>query len=115
MPRRPLWGPSRNWLGRSCNRAAGSTAPDPLLVRSFTARPARERIQFGKGAGMRENQNDPEKNDTQAGDIARREFVALSMATGLGVVAGAAEAAGLEIVETDVESKTPDGTCDAAF
>jgi carboxymethylenebutenolidase len=64
---------------------------------------------------MRENQNDPEKNDTQAGDIARREFVALSMATGLGVVAGAAEAAGLEIVETDVEIKTPDGTCDAAF
>ncbi len=37
------------------------------------------------------------------------------MATGLGAMAGPAEAAGLEIVETDVEIKTPDGTCDAAF
>ena len=29
--------------------------------------------------------------------------------------AGSAAAAGLEVVETDVEIKTPDGTCDAAF
>ena len=42
----------------------------------------------------------------------RRDFVALSVAAGLG--AGMAEAA-MEVVETDVEIKTPDGTCDAAF
>jgi carboxymethylenebutenolidase len=42
----------------------------------------------------------------------RRGFVALSVAAGLG--AGMAEAA-MEVVETDVEIKTPDGTCDAAF
>ncbi len=42
----------------------------------------------------------------------RRNFVALSVAAGLG--AGMAEAA-MEVTETDVEIKTPDGTCDAAF
>ena len=34
---------------------------------------------------------------------------------GLAATAGSASAAGLEVVETDVEIKTPDGTCDAAF
>jgi carboxymethylenebutenolidase len=55
------------------------------------------------------------KNDAQSGDIARREFVALSVAAGLTASAGSAAAAGLEVVETNVEIKTPDGTCDAAF
>src|ERR1700722_8588576 len=43
-------------------------------------------------------------------NIPRRDFVALSMTAGL-----AASAADLEIVEKNVEIKTPDGTCDAAF
>ncbi len=55
------------------------------------------------------------KNDTQNSDIARRDFVALSVAAGIGVTAGSAEAAGLEVVESNVDIKTPDGTCDAAF
>jgi carboxymethylenebutenolidase len=55
------------------------------------------------------------KNDAQPGDIARRDFVALSVAAGLTATAGSAAAAGLEVVETNVEIKTPDGTCDAAF
>ena len=45
----------------------------------------------------------------------RREFVALSVAASLVATAVSVEAAGLEVVETDVEIKTPDGTCDAAF
>ena len=64
---------------------------------------------------MTEDQKNQQKNDTQSGDIARRDFVALSVAAGLAATAGSAEAAGLEVVETDVEVKTPDGTCDAAF
>src|SRR5579871_5163293 len=49
-----------------------------------------------------------------SGDIARRDFVALSVTAGLTAAAG--NAAGAEaVVETDVEIKTPDGTCDAAF
>ena len=60
---------------------------------------------------MTEVQKNQQTKDTQPGDIARRDFVALSVAAGL---AGSA-AAGLTVVETNVEVKTPDGTCDAAF
>jgi carboxymethylenebutenolidase len=63
---------------------------------------------------MEDHKNQP-KNDTQSGDIARRDFVALSMAAGLAATAGSVAAAGLDVVETNVEIKTPDGTCDAAF
>lgn len=45
----------------------------------------------------------------------RRDFVALGVAAGIAATAGSAMAAGLEVVETDVNIKTPDGTCDAAF
>ena len=45
-------------------------------------------------------------------DIGRRDFV-VSVTAGLAAVT--ASAAGLEVVETNVDVKTPDGTCDAAF
>src|SRR4029077_6084762 len=47
------------------------------------------------------------------GEMGRRDFVALSVTAGLAATAGSADAA--EVVETNVEIKTPDGTCDAAF
>ena len=53
-----------------------------------------------------------QQNET---DLARREFVALSVTAGIAATASTAVAAGLEVVETNVEIKTPDGTCDAAF
>lgn len=53
--------------------------------------------------------------EIQPGDLARRDFVALSVAAGISASAGSAMAAGLEVVETEVEIKTPDGVCDAAF
>jgi carboxymethylenebutenolidase len=62
-----------------------------------------------------ENQPNQQKNDTQTGDIARRDLVTFSVAAGLAASAGSAGAASLDLVETDVEIKTPDGTCDAAF
>src|SRR5215475_12749356 len=61
---------------------------------------------------MSEEHNNQQKNETGTGEIARRDFVALSVAAGLTTAADAASPA---IVETDVEIKTPDGTCDAAF
>jgi carboxymethylenebutenolidase len=64
---------------------------------------------------MTEDRKKQQKNDAQPGDIARRDFVPLSVATGLAATAGSAAAAGLDVVETNVEIKTPDGTCDAAF
>jgi carboxymethylenebutenolidase len=57
---------------------------------------------------------DNETQDVQSSDIARRDFVALSVAAGLAAGAGSASAA-LAVVEKEVTIKTPDGTCDAAF
>ena len=62
---------------------------------------------------MPEDPKNNQKNEAQPGEIGRRDFVALSVAAGL--VAGSASAAGLDLVESDVEIKTPDGTCDAAY
>jgi len=47
-------------------------------------------------------------------DPSRREFVT-TVVTGLAVAAGAASAAELPVTEKNVEVKTPDGVCDAAF
>ena len=62
---------------------------------------------------MAEDPKDPKVNDELSHDQSRRDFVAMSVAAGL-VAAGSASAAA-PVVETDVEIKTPDGTCDAAF
>jgi len=48
-------------------------------------------------------------------DLPRREFVGLSVAAGLAAAAGTASGATMEVVETDVDIKMPDGTCDAVF
>lgn len=54
----------------------------------------------------------PEDQKNQPNDIGRRDFV-LTVGAGLAATAASAEAA--DVVEIDVEIKTPDGTCDAAF
>jgi carboxymethylenebutenolidase len=56
--------------------------------------------------------SEEQRNDR---DLDRRDFVALSVATGIAAAAETSGAAGIDLVETDVEIKTPDGTCDAAF
>src|SRR6266404_1157308 len=63
---------------------------------------------------MSENQRNPARKDAHPSDIARRDFVTLSVTAGLAGAAVSAAAA-LDVVETEVEIKTPDGTCDAAF
>jgi carboxymethylenebutenolidase len=57
---------------------------------------------------------DPKQNFSSR-EIARREFVVLSVAAGIAVTTRSAIAGGVDVVEADVEIKTPDGTCDAAF
>jgi len=47
-------------------------------------------------------------------DLSRRDFVALSVATGLAAATRSAGAA-LPIVETDISIEAADGSCDAAF
>ena len=48
-------------------------------------------------------------------DITRRDFVTMTVAAGIGAASGANLTAQQQVVETNVEIKTADGTCDAAF
>ena len=62
---------------------------------------------------MDEKRNHDENDDPR--DLSRRDFVALSLAAGLAAAASSASAAELPVVETNVDVKTPDGTCNAVF
>ena len=48
-------------------------------------------------------------------DITRRDFVKTTAAAGFAVAAAGATLGAQQVVETNVEIRTPDGTCDAAF
>src|SRR5437867_2044203 len=49
------------------------------------------------------------------GQITRRDFVSATVGAGIAAAAGAELSGQARVVETNVEIKTPDGTCDAAF
>jgi carboxymethylenebutenolidase len=55
-----------------------------------------------------------EDEPKQQYDIARRDFVALSVTAGIAASASSSEGAE-DVVETNVQIATPDGSCDAAF
>ena len=63
---------------------------------------------------MADDTKNTKNNDDSSSNLHRREFVGLTVAAGLAASAGTAAAA-LDVVETNVDIKTPDGTCDAAF
>ncbi|HKE85792.1 MAG TPA: dienelactone hydrolase family protein [Vicinamibacterales bacterium] len=48
-------------------------------------------------------------------ELTRRDFVAITVAAGIAAAAGTDLSAQGDVVETNVDIKTPDGTCDAAF
>jgi carboxymethylenebutenolidase len=58
---------------------------------------------------------DRDLSETKSSGPTRREFVAGSAAIGVAAAAGAALGAEREVVEKDVDIKTADGTCNAAF
>lgn len=62
-------------------------------------------------------QSEHEHSDSSRGhELSRRQFTAVSLGGGLAVAAGSISAgAALPLTETDVDVKTPDGACDAAF
>ena len=64
---------------------------------------------------MADDQKNQPLNDAHPKDITRRDFTGILVGAGLATTVQSAEAKGPEVVETDVEIKTPDGTCDAAF
>jgi carboxymethylenebutenolidase len=55
------------------------------------------------------------RDDAPMSGLSRRDFVALSLAAGLAAAAASASGTALPVIETDVDVKTPDGTCDAVF
>ena len=48
-------------------------------------------------------------------DLTRRDFVSMTIGAGIAAAGGAELLAQSQVVETNVDIKTPDGTCDAAF
>jgi carboxymethylenebutenolidase len=56
-----------------------------------------------------------EDTNESSSELSRRDFVAMSLAAGLGIAAPSAESKELPFVETDVNVKTSDGICDAVF
>ena len=64
---------------------------------------------------MTDDQKNQPTNDAHPGEITRRDFATLLVGAGLAAKVQSAAAADIEVVEADVEIKTPDGTCDAAF
>jgi carboxymethylenebutenolidase len=61
------------------------------------------------------NENANNENDENPTDLTRRGFTTLLVGAALAATSASATASDIEIVETDVDVKTPDGTCDAAF
>ncbi len=59
--------------------------------------------------------SDDNKKPEEQNELSRRDFVAMGIAAGIVAAAGGASAADLPVVEKDVEIKTPDGVCNAAF
>src|SRR5438105_10655488 len=68
-----------------------------------------------RGETMADEKQDHDESAEAPTDLSRRDFVAMSIAAGLAAAAGSSSAAELQVVETNVEVKTPDGVCDAAF
>jgi carboxymethylenebutenolidase len=58
---------------------------------------------------------DRDSSETKSSGSTRREFVATSAALGLAAATGVALAAERDVIEKDVEVRTADGVCDAAF
>ncbi|MEO8681984.1 MAG: dienelactone hydrolase family protein [Vicinamibacterales bacterium] len=63
---------------------------------------------------MPDETKNPETPEASPNDLTRRDFVAMSIAAGLAAAAGATASA-QAVTEKNVDIKTPDGTCDAAF
>jgi carboxymethylenebutenolidase len=60
---------------------------------------------------MSDEKNKPEDQN----ELSRRDFVAMGLAAGIVAATGAVSAADMPVTEKDVDIKTPDGTCNAAF
>src|SRR5262245_30116549 len=108
----------RGRLAQRPRRAAVTTPSPPVVYNRRRAAPRPPRRpdsipqQRGRRTSMTQQTHDQYGPDDQANDLSRRDFVAMGLAAGV-VAAGVPAAAALPVVETMVEIKTADGTCDA--
>jgi carboxymethylenebutenolidase len=59
--------------------------------------------------------SEEKKTTEEQSELSRRDFVAMGIAAGIVAASGTASAADMPVTEKDVDIKTPDGTCNAAF
>jgi len=64
---------------------------------------------------MAEKKEDRKSEDERSSQVSRRGFIALSVAAGFAAAARSAPGAELPVIQTNVDVKTQDGTCDALF
>jgi carboxymethylenebutenolidase len=64
---------------------------------------------------MSDQTRDQEEQRESSTELSRRDFVAMSIAAGIVAATGSAAAADMPVTETDVDIKTSDGVCNAAF
>jgi len=64
---------------------------------------------------MAEKKEDRKPEDERSSGLSRRGFIVLSVAAGFAAAARSAKGAELPVIETNVDVKTPDGSCDALF
>src|SRR5215510_8021428 len=64
---------------------------------------------------MTNEEKNQQCDDHAFSDLSRREFVALSLAAGIGTATRSALGTEVHVIETNVDVKTPDGSCDAVF
>ena len=83
----------------------------PSLEVSSTISAAR----FVEENTMSDQTRDQEEQRESSTELSRRDFVAMSIAAGIVAATGSAAAADMPVTETDVDIKTSDGVCDAAF
>jgi carboxymethylenebutenolidase len=124
LGQRLRFGPEEgDWFTGSCTMAHGldwiyNGGPLPTTSRSaIMGKIGPRRSRWNRRHTMDDSHRaqQPREAEEPSGELTRRDFVALSVAAGLTVAAGSRSAAELPVVETSVEIKTPDGTCDAHF
>jgi carboxymethylenebutenolidase len=64
---------------------------------------------------MTDEKNDFEKRAEETSDLSRRDFIATAVAAGVVAATAAPADAAMDVVESDVMIKMPDGMADAAF
>src|SRR5207253_1141767 len=73
------------------------------------------RTRIARRRTMTDERRNRDENVDAPNELSRRDFMTMSVAAGLVVAGGTLPTAAVPVAESDVQVKTPDGICDAAF